>query len=152
MVAAEALRLIGKHLVRAVRDPADIEARTEMLYAATLGGIAFANADAVLRAEHALGIFWAPEMPFGLDCDGTQFEGNLEVVSTGELDPQRWEATKRIKRVQKGVYEKAAGSGATRGAAVPAKRGPAKKRVATNKVTAGTKRAHPARKPIGAGS
>lgn len=44
MVAAEALRLIGKHLVRAVRDPADIEARTEMLYAATLGGIAFANA------------------------------------------------------------------------------------------------------------
>ncbi len=44
---------------------------------------------------NALGIFWAPEMPFGLDCDGTQFEGNLEVVSTGELDPQRWEATKR---------------------------------------------------------
>ena len=43
-VATEALRLIGRNLVRAVNDSSDTEARTEMMYAATLGGIAFANA------------------------------------------------------------------------------------------------------------
>ena len=44
MVAFEALGLIGKYLVRAVNDSADIEARAEMMYAATLAGIAFGNA------------------------------------------------------------------------------------------------------------
>ncbi len=44
MVAFEALRLVGKYLVRAVNDPADIEARAEMMYAGTLAGIAFGNA------------------------------------------------------------------------------------------------------------
>ena len=44
MVAFEALGLVGKYLVRAVNDPADFEARTEMMYAATLAGIAFGNA------------------------------------------------------------------------------------------------------------
>jgi hydroxyacid-oxoacid transhydrogenase len=43
-IAFEALRLIGKHLVRAVRDVGDTEARSEMMYAATLAGIAFGNA------------------------------------------------------------------------------------------------------------
>src|SRR6478672_3860762 len=44
MVAFEALNLVGKYLVRAVNDPADQEARAEMMYAATLAGIAFGNA------------------------------------------------------------------------------------------------------------
>jgi alcohol dehydrogenase class IV len=44
MVGAEALTLIGKYLVRAVNDASDYEARTEMMYAATLSGIAFGNA------------------------------------------------------------------------------------------------------------
>ncbi|MDB5812000.1 MAG: alcohol dehydrogenase [Betaproteobacteria bacterium] len=44
MVAFESLGLIGKYLVRAVNDPADTEARAEMMYAATLAGIAFGNA------------------------------------------------------------------------------------------------------------
>ena len=44
MVAFEALSLVGKYLVRAVNDPADTEARAEMMYAATLAGIAFGNA------------------------------------------------------------------------------------------------------------
>lgn len=44
MVAFEALGLIGKYLVRAVNDPGDTEARAEMMYAATLAGIAFGNA------------------------------------------------------------------------------------------------------------
>jgi hydroxyacid-oxoacid transhydrogenase len=43
MVAAEALRSVGKYLVRAVRDAADVEARTEMMYAGSLAGIAFGN-------------------------------------------------------------------------------------------------------------
>ena len=68
MVAAEALRLIGKHLVRAVRDPADTEARTEMLYAATLGGIAFANAGCHL--PH--GMSYAVS---GMVKDDTRFDG-----------------------------------------------------------------------------
>jgi hydroxyacid-oxoacid transhydrogenase len=40
-LAAEALRGVGRHLVRAVSDAADTEARTEMMYAAMLAGIAF---------------------------------------------------------------------------------------------------------------
>ena len=67
-VAAEALRLIGRHLVRAVRDPGDIEARTEMMYAATLGGIAFANAGCHL--PH--GMSYAVS---GLVKDNTHFDG-----------------------------------------------------------------------------
>jgi hydroxyacid-oxoacid transhydrogenase len=40
-LAGEALRAVGKFLVRAVDDNSDLEARTEMMYAATLAGIAF---------------------------------------------------------------------------------------------------------------
>ncbi|HYU78248.1 MAG TPA: iron-containing alcohol dehydrogenase, partial [Vicinamibacterales bacterium] len=41
LLAAEALRNVGRFLVRAVNDASDIEARTEMMYAAMLAGIAF---------------------------------------------------------------------------------------------------------------
>ena len=44
MVALEALSLVGRYLVRAVNDAGDTEARAEMMYAATLAGIAFGNA------------------------------------------------------------------------------------------------------------
>jgi alcohol dehydrogenase class IV len=67
-IAAEALRIIGKHLVRAVRDASDAEARTEMMYAATLAGIAFANAGCHL--PH--GMSYAVS---GLVKDGTHFAG-----------------------------------------------------------------------------
>ena len=40
----EALRLLGKYLERAVSDAADTEAREQMMWAATLAGIAFGNA------------------------------------------------------------------------------------------------------------
>jgi hydroxyacid-oxoacid transhydrogenase len=40
-LAAQALGAVGKFLVRAVRDASDIEARTEMMYAAMLAGISF---------------------------------------------------------------------------------------------------------------
>jgi alcohol dehydrogenase class IV len=67
-VASEALRLIGRNLVRAVHDSSDVEARTEMMYAATLGGIAFANAGCHL--PH--GMSYAVS---GLVKDGTFFDG-----------------------------------------------------------------------------
>ena len=41
MLATEALTSVGKFLVRAVNDASDVEARTEMMYAAMLAGIAF---------------------------------------------------------------------------------------------------------------
>jgi hydroxyacid-oxoacid transhydrogenase len=40
-LATQALQIVGQHLVRAVADATDIEARTEMMYAAMLAGIAF---------------------------------------------------------------------------------------------------------------
>jgi alcohol dehydrogenase class IV len=40
----EALRLLGKYLVRAVGDATDAEAREQLMWAATLAGIAFGNA------------------------------------------------------------------------------------------------------------
>jgi hydroxyacid-oxoacid transhydrogenase len=40
----EALRICGEYLVRAVRDASDVEAREQMMYGATLAGIAFGNA------------------------------------------------------------------------------------------------------------
>jgi alcohol dehydrogenase class IV len=48
----EALRLCGAYLARAVRDPTDTEARHQMMWAATLAGIAFGNAG--VHAPHAM--------------------------------------------------------------------------------------------------
>jgi len=48
----EALRLCGSYLARAVRDAADTEARHQMMWAATLAGIAFGNAG--VHAPHAM--------------------------------------------------------------------------------------------------
>jgi hydroxyacid-oxoacid transhydrogenase len=39
-----ALSTLGDHLLRAVQDPSDVEARTKVMWAATLAGIAFGNA------------------------------------------------------------------------------------------------------------
>jgi alcohol dehydrogenase class IV len=44
MGAREALRLVGKYLVRAVNDAADDEARTNMMYAGMIAGMTFSNA------------------------------------------------------------------------------------------------------------
>jgi alcohol dehydrogenase class IV len=48
----EALRLLGMYLERAVRDASDDEAREQMMWAATLAGIAFGNAG--VHAPHAM--------------------------------------------------------------------------------------------------
>jgi alcohol dehydrogenase class IV len=44
MGAREALRLVGRYLVRAVNDPADDEARANMMYAGMIAGMTFSNA------------------------------------------------------------------------------------------------------------
>jgi hydroxyacid-oxoacid transhydrogenase len=48
----EALRLCGAYLARAVRDASDEEAREQMMWAATLAGIAFGNAG--VHVPHAM--------------------------------------------------------------------------------------------------
>lgn len=48
----EALRLLGQFLERAVNDASDAEARAEMMWAATLAGIAFGNAG--VHAPHGM--------------------------------------------------------------------------------------------------
>jgi hydroxyacid-oxoacid transhydrogenase len=48
----EALRLLGEFLTRAVRDASDTEAREQMMWAATLAGIAFGNAG--VHAPHGM--------------------------------------------------------------------------------------------------
>jgi alcohol dehydrogenase class IV len=48
----EALRLLGQFLERAVRDAVDTEAREQMMWAATLAGIAFGNAG--VHAPHGM--------------------------------------------------------------------------------------------------
>src|ERR1700758_1506953 len=48
----EALRLLGQFLERAVHDSADAEAREQMMWAATLAGIAFGNAG--VHAPHGM--------------------------------------------------------------------------------------------------
>jgi alcohol dehydrogenase class IV len=52
MIAERAIALVGKHLVRAVDEPSNVEARTGMALAATLAGMAFSNVGVAL--VHAL--------------------------------------------------------------------------------------------------
>lgn len=52
LYAEKAIRLIGQHLVAVMRQPLDIEARSGMALAATLGGLAFSNCGVALA--HAL--------------------------------------------------------------------------------------------------
>ena len=49
---SEALRLLGQYLERAVQDASDREAREQMMWAATLAGIAFGNAG--VHAPHGM--------------------------------------------------------------------------------------------------
>jgi alcohol dehydrogenase class IV len=65
----EAMRILGKYIVRAVADAADMEARERMMFAATLAGIGFGNAG--VHVPHAMSYavaglvpdYRAPEYP-----------------------------------------------------------------------------------------
>jgi alcohol dehydrogenase class IV len=52
MGCREALRSLGQFMVRAIDDPADVEARTELMWAASLAGIAFGNSG--VHAPHGM--------------------------------------------------------------------------------------------------
>ena len=71
LVAAEGIRQVGRHLVRAVKGPDDLEARTGMALAAMLGGLAFSNVCVAL--VHAM------EYPLGglVHCSHGQGNGLL---------------------------------------------------------------------------
>jgi alcohol dehydrogenase class IV len=68
MLAERAISLVRQHLVRAVEEPQDIEARTGMALAATLAGMAFSNVGVAL--VHAL------EYPLGGAMHCSHGEGN----------------------------------------------------------------------------
>jgi hydroxyacid-oxoacid transhydrogenase len=71
IAAREALRLIGKYLVRAASDPADTEARGQMMYAGTLAGMAFGNGGCHLPHGMSYAVaglvrdYRAPDYPHG---------------------------------------------------------------------------------------
>jgi alcohol dehydrogenase class IV len=52
IACVEALRILGRYLVRAVHDPHDGEARERMMFAATLAGIGFGNSG--VHVPHAM--------------------------------------------------------------------------------------------------
>ncbi len=78
VACAEAMRLTGQYIVRAVTDPSDHEARERMLFAATLAGIGFGNAgchaphgmsysvSGMVRDFHADGYPDKPLVPHGM--------------------------------------------------------------------------------------
>ncbi len=94
----EALRLLGRFLVRAVTDAADHEAREQTMWAATLAGIAFGNAG--VHAPHAMayavagrvrefrppGYPDAPLVPHGM---AVAINAPAVVRHTGGLAPER---------------------------------------------------------------
>ena len=52
LYAEKAIRLVGRHYLAVMRDPRDLEARSGMALAATLGGLAFSNSG--VAVVHAL--------------------------------------------------------------------------------------------------
>jgi alcohol dehydrogenase class IV len=83
LLAEEAIRLIGRHLVNAVRQPDNREARSGMALAATLAGLAFSNA--------AVALVHAMEYPLGgtLHCSHGAGNGLLLPYVMRYLLPKR---------------------------------------------------------------
>jgi hydroxyacid-oxoacid transhydrogenase len=95
----EALRLLGQFLERAVRDAADSEAREQMMWAATLAGIAFGNAG--VHAPHGMAYAVAGLVrdfrPTGYPADEPLVPHGMAVIVnapsafrfTAEVNPER---------------------------------------------------------------
>jgi hypothetical protein len=76
----EALRLGGRSLVRAVQDATDDEARGELMWAATLAGIAFGNAG--VHLPHAMSYAVAGLVPLpGSSIRVLERDGNILIAS-----------------------------------------------------------------------
>ena len=95
----EALRLLGKYLERAVSNAADAEAREQMMWAATLAGIAFGNAG--VHAPHGMAYAVAGLVrefrPSGYPADEPLVPHGMAVIVnapaafrfTAEVNPER---------------------------------------------------------------
>ena len=113
LLAQEAVRRIDRSLLRAVRDGEDLEARTEMSFAALLAGMAFGNAWVGLAhaIAHALGGLY--DIPHGVGCAlalPSAMEFNLDVrrekyqqiAACMDLDEAE-EAIKRVRRLRREI-------------------------------------------------
>ncbi|MGP4056738.1 hydroxyacid-oxoacid transhydrogenase [Mycobacterium sp. 4D054] len=97
--SVEALRLLGRYLQRAVTDGADREAREQVMWAATLAGIAFGNAG--VHIPHAMAYAVAGQVrgfhPDGYPGDEPLVPHGMSVIlnapaaflATAPLDPPR---------------------------------------------------------------
>jgi hydroxyacid-oxoacid transhydrogenase len=95
----EALRMLGKYLERAVKDATDGEAREQMMWAATLAGIAFGNAG--VHAPHGMAYAVAGLVrefrPSGYPADEPLVPHGMAVIVnapsafrfTAEVNPER---------------------------------------------------------------
>lgn len=82
LACVEALRLLGVHLVRAVEDARDDEAREAVMYAATLAGIGFGNAG--VHVPHGMAYAVAglvrDYVPAGYDADHAMVPHGMSVI------------------------------------------------------------------------
>ncbi|QJB56091.1 alcohol dehydrogenase-like regulatory protein ErcA [Pseudodesulfovibrio sp. zrk46] len=120
--ALEAVWLIHKHLLRAVEEPNNVEARTGMMLASTYAGLAFSNA--ILGAVHAMahslgGLLDLPHglcnailldhvMDFNLDADPERFRklGNAlgaSIPQGAPIDEVREQALGAVRKLKKAV-------------------------------------------------
>ncbi|HIO76156.1 MAG TPA: iron-containing alcohol dehydrogenase [Gammaproteobacteria bacterium] len=86
-IAAEGIRLVREYLPRAVRDGADIEARTQMLVASSMGATSFQRGLGAIHAlAHPLGALYdahhgtlnAVLMPYVLKANRSAIESRIE--------------------------------------------------------------------------
>ena len=89
-VALEGIRLIADHLPVTVRDPGNLESRTQMLVASAMAGVAFQKGLGGVHAlAHALGARYhthhgllnAIVLPYVLDANRTAIAGPLRVLA-----------------------------------------------------------------------
>ncbi len=110
----EAIRLAAEYLMRAVNNPDDHEARSAMMYAATMAGISFGNAG--VHVPHAMSYSVAGMIrdyyPDGWPDDHSMCPHGISVVVnapaafrfTSEVYPQRhWQAAKALGAEMQGV-------------------------------------------------
>jgi len=86
--ALEAVRLIDKHLLRAIESPKDVNARTGMMLASTYAGLAFSNA--ILGAVHAMAhsLGGLLDLPHGL-CNAILLDHVMNFNFTAEPEKFR---------------------------------------------------------------
>jgi alcohol dehydrogenase class IV len=106
LACVEALRLLGAHLVAAVADAADDDAREAVMYAATLAGIGFGNAGVHIPHGMAYAVAGLVRdfLPPGYDADHAMVPHGMSVIVsapavarfTAFADPERHRVAARL--------------------------------------------------------